>query len=145
MDRLDLVRALCQQIPDAGMHMVRYYGAYANCARGRLVEAREVLAHGGAPVPDRPPDPDGLLPHDVSFEDPPAPAPPGSASARARQAWARMLRKVFEVDPLLCPRCGTPMEIVAWITKPSVVDAILRHRREHGLSSPFEARAPPAA
>ena len=43
------------------------------------------------------------------------------------------------------PRCGTPMEIVAWITKPSVVDAILRHRQEHGLVSPFEARAPPAA
>ena len=61
-----------------------------------------------------------------------------------------MLRKVFEVDPLLCPRCRTEgrtveMEIVAWITKPSVVDAILKHRREHGLVSPFEARAPPAA
>jgi hypothetical protein len=37
------------------------------------------------------------------------------------------------------------MEVVAWITTPSVVDAILRHRREHGLVSPFEARAPPAA
>ena len=58
---------------------------------------------------------------------------------------AHAAREVFEVDPLLCPRCGTPMEIVAWITKPSVVDAILRHRREHGLVSPFEARAPPAA
>ena len=73
------------------------------------------------------------------------PAPPGSSEARRRQAWARMLRKVFEVDPLLCPRCGVELEIVAWITKPSVVDAILRHRREHGLLSPFEARAPPAA
>ena len=56
-----------------------------------------------------------------------------------------MIRKVFEVDPLVCPRCGTEMEVVAWITQPSVVDAILRHRREHGLVSPFEARAPPAA
>jgi len=38
------------------------------------------------------------------------------------------------------------MEVVAWITQPSVVDAILRHRREHGLVSPHEeARAPPAA
>ena len=80
-----------------------------------------MLAHGGAPVPDPPPDPDELLPHDVSFEDPPAPAPPGSAAARARQAWARMLRKVFEVDPLRCPRCGTPMEIVAWIRATSLV------------------------
>ena len=145
MDRLDLVHALCQQIPDAGLHMVRYYGAYANRTRRRLAEAREVLAHGGASVPDPPPDPDELTPHDVSFEDAPSPAPPGSAEALRRQAWARMLRKVFEVDPLRCPRCGTEMEVVAWITKPSVIDAILRHRREHGLVSPFEARAPPAA
>ena len=145
MDRLDLVHALCQQIPDAGTHMVRYYGAYANCARRRLAEARAVLAHGGPPAPEAPPEAQELLPRDVSFEDPPTPAPPGSAAALRRQAWARMLRKVFEVDPLRCPRCGTQMEVVAWITKPSVVDAILRHRREHGLVSPFEARAPPAA
>ena len=145
MDRLDLVHALCQQIPDAGMHMVRYYGAYANCARGRLVEARAALAAGEDLPPAPCPDADLLLPPDLSFEVTPAPAPPGSSEARRLQAWARMLRKVFEVDPLRCPRCGTPMEIVAWITKPSVVDAILRHRREHGLSSPFEARAPPAA
>ena len=91
------------------------------------------------------PDDDALLPPELSFEEAPSPAPPGSSEARRRQAWARMIRKVFEVDPLLCPRCGVEMEIVAWITEPSVVDAILRHRREHGLVSPFEARAPPAA
>ena len=104
-----------------------------------------MLAHGGPPAPEAPPEAQELLPREVSFEDPPAPAPPGSAAALRRQAWARMIRKVFEVDPLVCPRCGTEMEVVAWITQPSVVDAILRHRREHGLVSPFEARAPPAA
>ena len=145
LDRLDLVHALCQQIPDAGMHMVRYYGAYSNRTRGRLVEARTVLAEGGAPPAAPLPDDERLLPPDLSFEDTPAPAPPGSSEARRRQAWARMLRKVFEIDPLLCPRCGVEMEIVAWITKPAVVDAILRHRRAYGLASPFEARAPPAA
>jgi len=145
MDRLDLVHALCQQIPDVGMHMVRYYGAYSNRKRGALVEAREVLAAGEAPSSASRPDDELLVPTDVALEDSPPPAAPGSAEALRRQAWARMLRKMFEVDPLLCPRCGVEMEIVAWITKPSVVDAILRHRREHGLVSPFEARAPPAA
>ena len=145
MDRLDLVHALCQQIPDAGMHMVRYYGAYSNRRRRELVAAREALAAGDPGPPAPPSDDAALLPPDLAFEDAPTPAPPGSSEARRRQAWARMIRKVFEVDPLLCPRCGVEMEIVAWITKPSVIDAILRHRREHGLVSPFEARAPPAA
>ena len=48
-------------------------------------------------------------------------------------------------DPLLGPRCGVEMQVVACITEPAVIDAILRHRREAGLVSPFEARAPPAA
>ena len=121
------------------------YGAYSIRRRRELVEARAVLAAGedasSAPSPDGAP----LLPPGVVFEDAPSPAPRGSAEARRRQAWARMLRKVFEVDPLVCPRCGVEMEIVAWITEPRVVDAILKHRREHGLVSPFEARAPPAA
>ena len=30
MDRLDFIHAVCQQIPDAKLHQVRYYGAYGN-------------------------------------------------------------------------------------------------------------------
>jgi hypothetical protein len=55
------------------------------------------------------------------------------------------MRKVFEVDPLLCPRCGHRLEIVAWITEPKVVARILKHRAEKDLRSVFEERAPPAA
>jgi len=74
----------------------------------------------------------------VPSTDAPPPATPGSAEARRRQSWAKMLRKVFEVDPLVCRRCGEEMVIVAWITRPDVVDRILRHRRERGLVSPFD-------
>jgi hypothetical protein len=70
--------------------------------------------------------------------DAPRAATPGSAEARRRQSWARMLKKVFEVDPRVCPRCGEEMVIVAWITRTDVIDRILRHRREKGLVSPFE-------
>jgi hypothetical protein len=35
-------------------------------------------------------------------------------SSRARRAsWARLLRKIFEVDPLLCT-CGAQMKIVSF-------------------------------
>ncbi len=70
--------------------------------------------------------------------DAPRPATPGSAEARRRQSWARMLRKVFEVDPMVCQRCGEEMVIVAWITRVDVINRIMRHRREKGLVSPFE-------
>ncbi|MEN8151832.1 MAG: transposase [Planctomycetota bacterium] len=142
LDRLDFLHAVCQQIPDAKMHQVRYYGAYSCKKRRALRElalsarSESQGARAGAGVDEEKGGADGepaLLSTDRS-----PPAPPGSAEARRRQSWAQMLRKVFEVDPLVCRRCGEEMVIVAWITKVDVIDRILRHRRERGLVSPFE-------
>jgi hypothetical protein len=37
----------------------------------------------------------------------------------ARRRWAEVLRRIFEVDPLVCPRCGRAMQIVAFLTAPA--------------------------
>ena len=63
----------------------------------------------------------------------------------SRASWAPLLRRIFEVDPLLCPACGSEMEIVSVITQPDVLSAILRHLAKTGGRDPFEGRAPPAA
>ena len=36
LDRLDWIHAICQQIPDRGQHLTRYYGAYSNRIRKAL-------------------------------------------------------------------------------------------------------------
>ncbi len=56
-----------------------------------------------------------------------------------------MIKRVLEVDPLLCERCGGEMRIIAFIVDHQVIDKILRHRKQKQLTSPFESRAPPAA
>ena len=33
-----------------------------------------------------------------------------------RRRWAELLRRIFEVDPLRCPRCGKQVRIVAFMT-----------------------------
>jgi hypothetical protein len=38
-----------------------------------------------------------------------------------------MIRKVYEVDPMLCPECGGQMRIIAFLTDYSVVDRIINH------------------
>jgi|GEM_PF-2346931 len=38
-----------------------------------------------------------------------------------------MIRKVYEVSPLLCPRCGGTMKVIAFITDYPVVDRIINH------------------
>jgi hypothetical protein len=56
------------------------------------------------------------------------------------KGWAEMIRKVYEADPLICPRCGGRMRVVAFLTEYSVVDRITRH-----LKLTFVAEKPPPA
>ena len=38
-----------------------------------------------------------------------------------------MIKKVYEVDPLLCPKCQHQMHIIALIDQPDIIEKILKH------------------
>jgi hypothetical protein len=38
-----------------------------------------------------------------------------------------MIRKVYEVDPMVCPKCGGRMKVVAFLADYAVVDRIIWH------------------
>jgi len=63
-------------------------------------------------------------------------APPFPASVRI--SWARLLKRVFDIDIEHCSQCDGKMKIIAAILESSVIAKILDHL---GLSS----RAPPKA
>jgi hypothetical protein len=44
-----------------------------------------------------------------------------------RRRWRELIKRVDEVDPLVCPSCGGEMKIIAFIIDHGVVDAMLRH------------------
>ena len=44
-----------------------------------------------------------------------------------RRSWAQLIKRIYEVDPLVCPSCGSEMKVIAFITEHAVVDRILRH------------------
>jgi len=51
---------------------------------------------------------------------------------RRRVSWAQLLRRVLQVDALVCPRCSTreqrvPMVVPAFLSDPEVVQKILTH------------------
>ena len=64
-------------------------------------------------------------------------------AARAKTAWVRLIRKVYQADPLACPKCKGPMRVIALIDDPGVVRRILDHLGRW-VPEPAE-RAPPAA
>ena len=105
-----------------GHVLTRYYGWYANRTRG--IRRRALGADGDLAPP-------------VVFA---APVPLPFQEARRR--WAELLRRIFEVDPLRCPRCGGAMRILAFLTEPAVIDRILTHLRTRARAAP--ARDPPS-
>jgi hypothetical protein len=126
LDPIEWIHRITSHIPDPGRHCQRFYGAYSN--RGRIPIATpddKTAGLSAARLPER----------DNS-----------DGSREALSTWARLIRKIFEADPLLCP-CGGRMRIASFITDPRVVDRILRHRQSERCKTqdPFETRAPPAA
>ena len=121
IDAEDFVARVLVQIPDPRRHLVRYYGAYSNRARCQRRKAEEKLEahHSAAPSPQ------------------PIPTPPERATLRRR--WANLIRRVYETDPLVCPRCGAEMRVVSFITNPRVVRQIVDHLRKRDRP----ARPPP--
>ena len=68
----------------------------------------------------------------------PEPAPGEVSSLRRR--WAEMIRRVYEVDPLVCPKCGSEMRVIGFITQPRVIRRILDHMKKKARAE----RPPPA-
>ena len=54
-----------------------------------------------------------------------------------------LIKRVYEIDPLECPKCGGAMKVIAFIEPPQgdVIERILRHC---GLWTPSTPRPPPA-
>lgn len=63
---------------------------------------------------------------------------------RPRFLWAELMRRVFEIDVLVCPSCGGRMKPIAEITDRRIARRMLEHV---GLASelphPWPARGPP--
>jgi len=119
LDVLDFLARVVSHIPNKGQVLQRYYGWYATRTRGRRRQAGG-QAQAAVEVADG--------------------APPAPADVRRR--WAELLRRIFEVDPLRCPRCGTAMRIVAVLTALPAIDRILTHLRRPERRAP-RPRAPP--
>jgi len=48
-----------------------------------------------------------------------------ATSRAARASWARLIKQVYESDPLPCPRCGNEMRVIALIDDQSIIRHIL--------------------
>ncbi len=126
----EFIASITQHIPDKNFQLVRYYGWYSNRMRGDRLKAE-------AAEPTEQQEADEITVLDVSDYKPrriPSPT------------WRECIKKIWEVDPLECPKCHGEMKIISFITEKPVIQKILEHLglwRETKRGPPNKA-SPPA-
>jgi len=86
-DALDWLAQLTTHIPGKNEQMVRYYGYYSNKSRGMR---RQVGKEDDVPA---------LIDSELSAKE-------------FRRNWARLIQKVYAVDPLICSKCRGEMKVI---------------------------------
>jgi hypothetical protein len=117
----DFIAAITQHIPDKRFQMVRYYGWYSNKMRGQRRKRAEEAACECAATAEQ-----GCgagASSTVEIIQHLAPKPRRMPS----RSWRELIKKVWEVDPLLCPQCHHEMRIVSLINDAQIIERILQH------------------
>jgi putative transposase len=116
MEPLEFMERLAALVPRPRLHLIRFHGVLAPNAklRSKIVPA----------------------PAERATETPSEDA--HAQSAPARMSWARLLKRIFDIDMEHCSNCGGALKIIAAIEDPPVIVKILTH-----LGIP--TRAPPRA
>ena len=122
-------------IPPQGVRFIRFFGLYSSRSRWRWPDWEHIARHAPAGWKKT---------HEGSQTEPsPQPSCPSVPQSCCRSAWARLIAKVYEVDPLACPRCSSKMRILAVITQPAEVKKILRHPSGGALRRLVKIGRPP--
>ena len=99
-DVLDFIALVTVHIPPKHKQYIRRYGLYSSRSRGKWKEHEHICRLA----------PDGwkekqeiavtVLQEESSQET------PAVGTKQQRSAWARLIKKVYGIDPLICPKCG---------------------------------------
>ena len=120
MSPLEFMQSLAAPVPRPRLRLIRSYGVLAPNVKLR------------AQVVPQQPEP----PYQATQ---PAQCEANCAHHRpVRLSWAKLLKRVFDLDLEHCPNCGGELKIIAAILEAPVIEKILTHL---GL----QARAPPRA
>jgi len=96
-------------VPRPRLHLIRFHGVLAPNAKVRALM-----------VPRAPEDATGE-------SEVPATGPGCTHSRAARISWARLLKRVFQIDLEHCPNCGGQLKIIAAILESAVIERVLTH------------------
>ena len=119
---LDLLSRLASLVPRPRVHLIRFHGVFAPHFKYRSLVI-------------------------------PAPSDETNKTSRTEQkkakksysmVWAKMLKRVFDIDIQICSKCGGQIKIISSIQDPKVIKRILSHLGENSIVPELApSRGPP--
>lgn len=103
---MEFLERLVAIVPPPNKNMIRYSGVFASNSRLR----KQIVPK----------------PQDETCEEP---EPSQHPSTKKPWSWAKLMRRVFEVDVRECPRCKSQMQTISFITEGNVIRDILASLR----------------
>ena len=98
-DALEFLAQLSCQIPRPYESLTRYYGYYSCRARGKRNKQDKFAAIEEATIEEKP--------------------------VKPSSSWAACMKRIYEINPLQCPKCKTEMRIIAFLHDTREINKIM--------------------
>ncbi len=125
---------LAAHLPPRRVQLVRRYGIYAGRMRSGWPERAGIVRY--APESWKQSHPEGQNQITNIKTEGDELVPPDAWNKLRRQSWARLLQKVYEVDPFKCSKCGGTMHVVAVIEDPVELHKIIEWAQTNQIRGP---------
>jgi hypothetical protein len=125
-DPLEFLATLSAHIPNKYEQTIRYYGYYSARTRGK----RRIVANDDETIIL------DLSRHSLATAD------DIDKPKSINRSWAALIKKIYEVDPLICEKCGGEMKIIAFIIDWSEIQKIIKNLKLPNLHPPPKIKPP---
>ena len=140
----EFVDQLVAHLPPRRVQLLRRYGVYAGKVRKQWQERPNIYSLAPESWQKGHPRESKIVPA-IPQEKPETVQVSDAWSKLRKQSWARLLQKVYEVDPFVCPKCQGTMSVVAIIEDPKELAKIINWAKQQEREQPVAvcARSPP--
>ena len=108
LDPLDFLSRLSSLIPRPRVHLTRFHGVFAPHFKHR-----------------------SLVTPQPSLSDKTSPTEPKQSEKSFSIGWAKILKRVFDIDIQTCSKCGGQIKVISSVQNPKIIKKILTHLGEN--------------
>ena len=104
-DALEYLALLTSHIPNRGESLTRFYGHYSSRSRGERAKQEKLKTAA-------------VQPEELT-------QPIAEPKKKPSLSWSECMKRIYEIDPLECPRCKSQMRIIAFIRDNKEIEKIM--------------------